>query len=42
MPLVQPGARHDAGANELVLRSRDNTKCGNRFHDQKDYSMEGR
>jgi hypothetical protein len=27
---------------EPVLRSSDNTKCGNRFHDLKDYSMEDR
>ena len=29
-------------ANEPVLRSSDNTKCGNRFHDLQDDSMEDR
>jgi hypothetical protein len=33
---------HDAGANEPVLRSSDNLKCGKRFHDLQGDSMEDR
>jgi hypothetical protein len=35
-------AGHDAGANEPVLRSTDNLKCGKRFHDLQGDSMEDR
>jgi hypothetical protein len=35
-------AGHDAGANEPVLRSSDNPKCGKRFHNLQGDSMEDR
>jgi hypothetical protein len=40
IPFQQLAAKHDAGANGPVLRSSDNTKCGNRFHEMQDDSME--
>jgi hypothetical protein len=42
MPFAQPVVRHDAGAGEPALRSSDNARCRNRFHDRNDYSMEDR
>jgi hypothetical protein len=35
-------AGHDAGANQSVLRSSDNPKCGKRFHNLQGDSMEDR
>jgi hypothetical protein len=42
IPFQQLAAKHDAGANGPVLRSSDNTKCSNGFHDTQDDSMEDR
>ena len=41
-PQIALAVPAEAGANEPVLRSSDNTKCGNRFHDLQDDSMEDR